>query len=214
MRSQTFVLCVCLSLLVACGDGTGSKSSSDKGDPSTVASRDGRSTDKRASAVPPSASVGGLSKFEHSLVDPILEDIRHGVRPFNPSGIGLCKGVGKECSDFLGNTPGELPKGEYMVRAELRVPRVGPAGTWKITFTTECATTIQRNNTETTSTNNYTQTYDVRYTGEKRGYRLSPLKKITSPNKAGAQTCQYRLVAPHPDGDKVYEGRWSVPGPA
>lgn len=163
-----------------------------------------------APAAEPAAEAAKVSGFEAGLVDPILQDIRSGVRPFGDDSIGICKGV-KQCEDFLGGDAGELGEGRYMVRAELGVPNVGEPGTWKIKFDLECTTTRKTANGDQSSTSNYSREYDVRYAGKDRGYRLQPLRTIESPSKGGARSCKYTITAPHPDGDKVYEGSWSTP---
>ena len=166
-----------------------------------------------AAPQPDKAAKGSaLTAFEATMLATALEDVRAGVRPFNDNAIGVCKGSGKECPDYLGAEPGELPPGEYMVRAELAVPNVGPRGTWKITFATECKTTYKADNGDVRTTeSNRSRDYDVSYAGTSRGYRLSPLMKIKSPNAAGTETCSYTITAPHGDGDKVYSGSWTVP---
>jgi hypothetical protein len=163
-----------------------------------------------AAPAAPVAEAAKVSSFEAGLVDPILKDVRAGVRPFGEDSIGICKGV-KQCDEFLGNNAGELGEGRYMVRAELGVPNVGDPGTWKITFDLECTTTRKTANGDQTSTSNYSREYDVRYAGKDRGYRLQPLRTIESPSKGGARSCKYKITAPHPDGDKVYDGSWSTP---
>ena len=136
--------------------------------------------------------------------------MRKGVAAYDEQGVGICKGE-RTCDEFLGVKVGELPKGKYIVKAELQVPNVGDPGTWKVQFDTECTTTKKTANGETSSTSNYSRSYDVRYAGKDRGYRLMPLRTIESPSKGGARTCNWKLVAPHPDGDKVFEGQWSTP---
>lgn len=165
------------------------------------------------SATPATSAASGptLTEFEVSLVQPILDDVRQGVRPYAEQSTGICRGQGKVCDEYLGLEAGELPPGEYMVRAELRVPKQGEPGTWKVRFDTECVTTRVTANGETTSTSNNSREYDVRYAGEDRGYRLSPLLTIDSPSRGGARACTWELVAPHPDGDKVISGSWSTP---
>ena len=90
----------------------------------------------------PSAGTGvDLNGFESSLLQPLLDDLRGGVRPFGDEGIGLCTGE-KECDKYLGLTHSDpLPPGKHMVKAELLVPNIGPPGTWKVTFDPECTTT-------------------------------------------------------------------------
>ena len=158
-------------------------------------------------------AASGLTAFENSVIEPILSDLRAGIRPFNESGIGICKGSGKECGGYLGRDVGELPPGDYMMRAELAVPASGPADSWKVRFETECKTirisADGKNKSE--STNNRSKEYTVKYRSGDIGYRLSPLFKITSPNPSARQECSWKLVGTHPDGDKVYEGAWIVP---
>lgn len=157
------------------------------------------------------ATGPGLSQFEKGIVDPILADIRGGVRPWSDQGIGICKGK-RECDEFLGaSVQGDLPAGEYLLMADLRVPRTGDAHTWTIDVTTDCETIKVTDKGETRSTSSNTRSYDVRYAGEDRGYRLMPLRTITSPSEGGARSCTYTIKAPHPDGPKEYKGAWSTP---
>ena len=159
-------------------------------------------------APPDKGDHGKMTSFERGVVGPVLKDLRAGVRPFNAEGFGVCRGQGRDCDAFMGAKAGELPAGKYMIRAELRVPKEGE---WKVDLTVDCTTTRESANGSSTSTNNYNKSYDVTYVGEDRGSRLSPLYKIDSPNPGGARACTYSLTSPHPDGDKVYEGSWSVP---
>ncbi len=159
----------------------------------------------------PAAPVGlKLTAYEQDLVDPLIKDVRLGVRPFNEEGIGICKGV-QNCDKYLGMVVEDLPPGKYMIRAELEVPDVGEKGTWKVDFATNCVTIKETANGESRSDNEYNRSYDVVHNRADRGYRLQPLRTIESPSKYGRRECTWKLVAPHPDGDKVYEGSWSVP---
>ncbi|MEZ4320068.1 MAG: hypothetical protein R3F61_21335 [Myxococcota bacterium] len=163
-------------------------------------------------AAPAPSGGGAMTAYENELLNPLLSDIREGVRPFGPEGIGLCKASGKECDEYLGmSSSGDLPEGDYMLRAELAVPKTGEKGTWKLKFDLDCTTTKATTNGESTTTSTQSKEYDVIYAGADRGYRLQPLWTITSPGKYGKQDCKYKLTGPHPDGDKVYEGSWSVP---
>ncbi|MCA9489958.1 MAG: hypothetical protein KC621_08545, partial [Myxococcales bacterium] len=74
-----------------------------------------------------------MTSFEHQLLDEVLDDVRAGVRPWDDQSVGVCAGK-KECTTFLGLDAGELGKGDYMVKAELRVPQIGEKGTWKVEF--------------------------------------------------------------------------------
>ena len=171
-----------------------------------------------AAALPPAppappANALELNDFEHGLLEPLLSEMRQGVRPFGDDAIGICKGR-KECEEFLGSEGKDLPAGEYMVRAELRVPDVGELGTWVVSFESKCTTFRQlADGSEEEKDRDYAREYKVRYTGEQRGYRLQPLRTIDSPGKTGRQECTYALKVPNADGEQVFEGSWSVPGP-
>lgn len=162
----------------------------------------------------PAEDAAKLTSFEKELLDPVLEDIRAGVRPFQEGSVTICEGGGKDCEKPLGLTPGELPEGEYHLQAELAVPKTGEKGTWKVQFHLECTRTSQTANGSSTSTSNQDREYTVFYAGADRGYRLSPLWKITSPGRGGEEDCKFKLTAPHPDGDKVISGSWMVPAPS
>lgn len=153
-----------------------------------------------------------LTAFEEKMLSTVITDLRAGVHPFNKEGLGLCEGQGKACEKFLGMKAGTLPPGKYMVRAELAVPNIGPKGSWSIEFKTECVTTQTTPSGDVKENrSSRSRSFNVAYAGQSRGYRLSPLYTISSPNKDGEQTCKYQIIAPHPDGDKVYEGSWTVP---
>ena len=171
----------------------------------------GTATEAAPAAAPAGAKSAGLTSFEEAQVGPVLEDLRAGVRPFDGESIGVCKGD-RSCDSYIGAEGKDLAPGKYMVQAMLRVPKTGEKGTWKVEFATECTTTKKTSGGETSSTNSSSQSYEVYYAGEERPFRLAPLRTITSPNKGGARSCTYTIVAPHPDGDKIYKGSWSVPG--
>ncbi|MBN2799419.1 MAG: hypothetical protein JXX28_09755 [Deltaproteobacteria bacterium] len=196
------------ALLSGCGSAPGACGEAECA--SICAGKDAAPAGTAATAAKAGAATT-LTPFEKSLVQPMLDDIREGVRPWEEGGVGICEGQGKTCDRFLGMEAGELPEGKYMVRADVRVPKVGEVGTWKLKLDTECVTTKKTANGETTSTSNNSREYDVRYAGEDRGYRLSPLYTIDSPSKGGARACTWKLTAPHPDGDKVFQGSWSTP---
>jgi len=161
-----------------------------------------------ATADAPEGTV--LTGYEEEMLSPLLAAVRAGVTPFGDDGVGVCRGRGS-CDEYVGTDVGELGAGEYIVKAELAVPNVGETGTWKVTFATDCTVTRTTSTGETTSTTNSSREYEVRYAGTDRGYRLIPLRTIKSPSDGGKRECTYTLTAPHPDGDKVYTGSWSVP---
>lgn len=162
-----------------------------------------------AAPTPAPAAGGSMTPFEQELVGPLLDALRAGVVPLGDEGLGVCQGTGKDCARFLGRSPGELPKGEYSLQARLAVPDIGPKGTWTVSLRTACTTT--GSDGEAREGKPYERSFDVIHAGPDRGYTLAPLYKISSPGAHGAQQCTYTLTAPHPDGDKVYEGSWSVP---
>lgn len=159
----------------------------------------------------PAPTAGGMSAFEQGLVSPLLEDVRQGIRPWTDQSVGICKGEGKECDEWVGARADALPPGKYILRAELRVPRAGAEGTWKVKLDTSCDTIRKTKSGENKNTQANSKEYDVKYLGEERGYRLSPLFAIESPSKGGARSCTWKLTLAHPDGDKTLEGAWSTP---
>jgi hypothetical protein len=170
----------------------------------------------QVTTAPPSAPAAAgeglqVSAFERSLLEPLLEDVRKGVRPVDDQGLGVCSTTGKDCVEFLGAAPGELPAGKYLVKAELAVPRLGDKGTWTVVFEVKCTTTTTTGTTTTTSTNTYSRTFEVNHSTQERGYRLMPLASIESPSKGSARSCAYTITTAHPDGGKIYSGSWSVP---
>jgi hypothetical protein len=153
-----------------------------------------------------------LNAFEASLLGPVLEDLRAGVRPFPGSeqGFGLCKGD-KDCDTFLGLDGGTLSEGQHMVRAELSVPAVGEG--WAARFRLDCQVTGP---TGKTSTVDHEKIYDLKYTGPKRGYSLQPLMRIQSPHPGGERVCTYSLTPLSPDGaeGEPISGSYTTPMPS
>ncbi len=160
------------------------------------------------------AGKEGLTAFEQGLVAPVIADVRAGITPWNETSIGVCRGSGRDCDAWIGAAADDLPPGEYMLRAELKVPDVGPRGTWKLKLDTECTTTRKTATGESTSTTTaHSREYDeMQYAGEEHGSRISPMYRITSPNPGGAQACTWKLTTLHPDHPAEWSGRWSVPG--
>lgn len=144
-----------------------------------------------------------LTEFEASLIDPLVESVRRGVQPWGPEGVGVCRGA-RTCEAFLGVDPGALEPGEYLVRAELKVPPVGPAGTWTVEYRSTCTA-------EGSEPADYTRTYELVSPGLDRPYRIGVLRRITSPGPRGPESCTYELVSPHPDGASSVSGGWSTP---
>ncbi len=161
---------------------------------------------------PKEQGLGELSPFEKGLLTSYVEDVKAGVRPYDEQGFGICKGKGRECPEFLGAKVGDLPEGEYMIQARLKVPQLGDKETWKVVFATSCETIkVGADGQETRKKNDHSKEYATVYPGPDHPYRLAPLHVIKSPAKGGRQECTYTLTAKRPDGDKVFEGSYAVP---
>ena len=154
-------------------------------------------------AAPAPAGGNALSAYETQILGPVLQDLREGVRPYDAKSVGICKGKDK-CNSFVGTDAKDLPAGDYILQAVLAVPVSGEG--WTVDVATSCTTEKDGN----TSTNENSKTHEVKYPGPDRGYNLVPLRRIQSPGKHGKQSCTYKITAPHPDGDKVYEGSWNT----
>lgn len=144
------------------------------------------------------------TSFEASLVGPLLDEVRSGVRPFDDEGIGLCAGE-TVCERFLGrevSTP--LEAGEYGLFASLRVPPIGEPGTWTVQVDTTCK---GNDGAEVP----YNRSYDVVAPAGRtpRPFRLL-LQRVTSPDPAGPRTCTWKVTAPHPDREIAFSGSWST----
>jgi len=144
------------------------------------------------------------SSFESDLVGPLLQEVRRGVRPFDDEGLGVCRGT-HACDEFLGRTVEDpLPPGEYGLFAALRVPPVGPPGTWTVKVTTTCTG-------EGADGTPYTREHDVVAPPGRsaRPHRLV-LQRITSPDPDGPRSCTWTVDAPHPDREIHFEGSWTT----
>ncbi len=161
-------------------------------------------------AVTPSDEGSDLSDFEQTVVAPLLEDVRAGIRAWDDQSIGVCVG-NKNCDEFLGTEAGELSEGKHMIQAVLRVPKIDPADGWTVEFATECTITSTNGNSTTTSNKSYSKSYTVRYAGENKGYRLAPLYTIDSPGRSGASECAWSITLNHPDSPEKIEGSWKTP---
>jgi len=159
----------------------------------------------------PSPAALQLTEFEQDLFEPVLADVRAGVRPYNDQAVGICRGIQK-CDEFLGLEVEELPPGKYMVRAELEVPDIGDKGTWTVDFSTHCEIIRQTANGEKRSDNDYQRSYPVVHSpAQERGFRLQPLRTIESPSTLGRRECTWKISMPQGGEAKVYEGSWVVP---
>lgn len=205
------VLPVCVLLVGCVGGATVDEASC----ASICDARDGGGEAAEASGESGAAPMK-LSGFEQEILAATVEDLRQGVRPFDENSLGICpKGENvRRCDEMLGSNPGELAEGEYILYGSFRVPNVGERGTWKVNLKVECEVTrtLPDGSQKVSTRDPYERPYEVVFAGTERGYTLSPLRRISSPGKNGAESCTYTITAPHPDGDKVFEGAWSVPG--
>ena len=139
------------------------------------------------------------------------------MRPYTKDALGICPvhsdpAKKRECEVTPNRDAGELTPGDYILYSEWAVPNVGEKGTWLLKMETECTTTVKgKDGAESTSTRTSSKEYKPVYAGRDRGYRLSPLTRITSPSDYGRVECKYTITNPHGDGDKVYTGSWVVP---
>ncbi|MAA79937.1 MAG: hypothetical protein CL916_11840 [Deltaproteobacteria bacterium] len=150
-----------------------------------------------------------LSAAEKELLSDSLSQIRTGIKPFDDTSVGVCKGSGKNCEEFLGTTAEDLPEGEYMLQARLLAPKIKPEGGLKVEFHRDCKTTKKTKNGESTTNNNYSKEYKI--SRNDKGYLLAPLATIRSPNKYGKKECEWKMIFHNTNGTEEIKGSWSVP---
>ena len=158
----------------------------------------------------PKSSSESLTAAEKELLEDSLSQIRTGIKPFDDSSVGICKGSGKNCEEFLGTSAQDLPEGKYMLQARLLTPKIKPAGGWKVEFHRDCKTTKKTKNGESTTNQNYSKEYKI--SRNDKGYLLAPLATIVSPNKYGQKECDWKLIFHNTNGTEEIKGSWSVPG--
>jgi hypothetical protein len=147
----------------------------------------------------------------------LIEDVKAGVRPYTETSLGVCPkhsdpAKKRECEVTPVRSAGELAPGEHILFSEWAVPDVGGKGVFTLNAKVDCVTTrIGKDGSEQTSTRSYSKDAEPVYAGKSRGWRFSPLYTMTSPNPNGRVECTYTITSPHGDGDKVYEGSWTVP---
>ena len=150
------------------------------------------------------------SAYEAGLLEPLLADLRAGVRPWDEQSIGLCRGK-RTCDDFLGAHPGILPPGDYVLRAVLAVPQLGAPGDWTAALDTTCTITgVDASGVRRTRTIRDHQDHLVRYAGPNEGFHLEPLLRLTSPSPA-EQACTWTLALIGPETRAEVSGDWAIP---
>ena len=108
-----------------------------------------------------------LSEQELALLQPYLNDIREGIRPFDEKGIGLCKGLDRECPESLGTEVGDLPPGEYQLRADLVAPKLSPEEKWEMQVDIKCEITRKLKNGDSKTNQDWSKTYKISHTNNK-----------------------------------------------
>ena len=156
----------------------------------------------------PSKSTA-LTATEMDLISASLEDIRAGIRGFDDQSIGICKGSGKNCEQFLGQDAADLPEGNYVLYAKLLAPKIKKGKGWQVDYSKECKTIKKNKNGESVTNNTYSKEYHIG--SNPKGWRLAPLATIKSPGKYGRQECSWKLTFHNVNGTEEITGSWSVP---
>ena len=79
-----------------------------------------------------------LEPWEEELLGPVLDELRAGIVLHGDEPFGVCRGA-SGCDEFLGQDVGDLPEGDFLLRAELKAPAVGEG--WTVDFRVDCTTT-------------------------------------------------------------------------
>ena len=150
-----------------------------------------------------------LADWEAPLLAPYLEDLRLGIRQSGEQGFGICQGK-RSCDAWVGPSSEELPAGDYLIRAELKVPQL--ASGWKVSFHIDCTLTAADGRT---TSQVHDRDYDVRAVTKEQGFRLQPLWMIQSPHPNGARDCSFSLTPHRPDGvaAEAWTGHYKTPAP-
>ena len=149
---------------------------------------------------------------ELELLEPFLTDLREGIREFAPNSVGICKGQGKDCTEFVGLDAGELAEGKYMIRGDFQAPKLAPEDGWKVKFSVDCEITKKTGDTTSTTTKNYAKEYKISHVNRTEyGYRLSPLYNIESPSSRGEHQCKWTLTGKNLGEPVVWQGSYTIP---
>ena len=151
---HTVLLFTALGVIWACGDveepdGSGTVEAGNENEDINVIPRGPENSDT-------------VSADELELLEPFLTDLREGIREFSPNSIGICKGQGKDCTEFVGLDAGELAEGKYMIRGDFQAPKLAPDEGWKVKFSVDCEITKKTGDTTSTTTKNYSKKINIR----------------------------------------------------
>ena len=154
----------------------------------------------------------GVSELELELLSPFLTDLREGIREFAPNSIGICKGQGKDCTEFVGLDAGVLPEGKYMIRGDFQAPKLAPEDGWKVKFTVDCEISKKSGDSTSTTSKSYAKEYKISHVNRTEyGYRLSPLYNIESPSSRGEHKCNWTLTGNNLAEAIVWQGSYTIP---
>ena len=187
-----------LSLFLACSDSTSNSAKDCAPCPECP---------KQAATESPKTPT--LTDSEMDLLSDSLTDIRAGIRGFDDKSIGVCRGSGKNCEEFLGREASDLPEGNYVLYAKLLAPKIKKGKGWKVDYSKECKIIKKNKNGESVTKNTYSKEYHIG--SNPKGWRLAPLATIKSPGKYGRQECSWKLVLHNVNGTEEITGSWSIP---
>ena len=201
---HTILLLAGLGVIWACGDTEESKSSNE----AAVGSEN-----EDVNVIPRGPQeIDSVTSAELELLDPFLTDLREGIREFAPNSIGICKGQGKDCPEFVGLDAGVLAEGKYMIRGDFQAPKLAPEEGWKVKFSVDCQITKKSGDTTSTTTKNYAKEYKISHVNRTEyGYRLSPLYNIESPSSRGEHQCTWSLTGQNLNEPVVWKGSYTIP---
>ena len=193
-----------VSVIWACGDAE---------DPKVLKEVDVSSANDDVNVIPRGPEgTESVSEAELELLSPFLTDLREGIREFSPGSIGICKGQGKDCTEFVGLDAGVLPDGKYMIRGDFQAPKLAPEEGWKVTFSVDCEITKKTGDSTSTTTKNYAKEYKISHVNRTEyGYRLSPLYNIESPSSRGEHKCNWSLSGNNLSEPVVWKGSYTIP---
>lgn len=151
-----------------------------------------------------------MDDWEAEVLSPVLADLRAGITLWDDQGFGICAG-NRDCDSFLGAEALDLPEGQYLIQAVLKVPSQGTP--WKVKFDVACNTSVKGGRD---TTQHHDREFEVKHTGAHRGYPLRPLWKIRSPHPQGSRDCAFELTSVRSDGKvlETWTGHYSTPAPS